>query len=977
MHYAPRMHLTYLPSQERTLLWGEAPKSRELYDALAACGQPLTAEVVGPAGRRDTVQGLALTVTDTIGLLLQQSDAAIDGAPPSVQAWTLATRFTADLVRRQRVVPRMTDEGTMLWGVDLDTVPDQRRFHALASTFPPAACAEAVATTRSGTAPVRDVILSWMDAVTTAIVRYGVEGAEAADPRWSWEARLIQALAGNIIHFNPVDNSGNDIRAALRDWITPPAPPPSGTLRLALRLELPNDAALHAGMLRVSFLLQAEDDPSLLLNAQDVWAGGSWAFRRLGRAFANPEESLLAGINRCAEVFPAAKAALTLAQPDHVTINAAEAIELVGSLGEELNRLNIGLMLPAELTEAGRRRLKVRMRVGEKQNREWQTSGSFSLQSVVDFSWEAAVDDEALTADEIAALAKIKSPFVQLRGKWVMVRPGELAHAAELLKKGGTLSGAAALGAVLRGSAELDDDSVQVVAGTALRGLLDRLKGASTSFTAPPPGFVGTLRPYQLRGLSWLLTLSKMGLGAVLADDMGLGKTIQVLAYLLAWRQQNPQDKRPVLLVAPTSVVGNWEREAAKFAPSLSVMRYHGVSRSRNPNFGHHIVVTSYGVLRRDQDLLTSQRWSAVILDEAQNIKNAEAQTARIARQLQADHHIALTGTPVENRLAELWSLYAFAVPGLLGPMETFRREVANPIEKEGNAEAAERLKKVVSPFLLRRVKTDPTVISDLPEKIEKKEIVALSREQVSLYQASVSAALERIAGADGIQRRGLVLALIMGLKQICNHPAQYQKEAGPLPNRSGKLDRMVEMMEEIVAVGDRALVFTQFREMGELLVTQLTEAFGEEVFFLHGGTSRVQRDKMVERFQTDPNAPHIFVLSLKAGGTGLNLTAANHVFHFDRWWNPAVEDQATDRAFRIGQTRGVQVHKLICAGTMEEKVDQLLEKKRDLAARIVGSGEAWITEMNDAELRELFSLSSDGDDDDDDTGDRRRGRRA
>ena len=972
------MHLTYLTSQERVLLWGEAPKSRTLYDALAACGSDHAANVMVPPGRRDTVKGLALSVTDAVGVLLSQPDEVIDQHPPSVQAWTLAARFTADLVRRQRVVPRMSEDGKMLWGVDLDTVPDQRRFHALASTFPPAACAEAVEGSRSGTAPVRDVILSWMDAVTTAIVRFGVEGAEEADPRWSWEARLIQALAGHITRFNPIDNEGRDIRAALRDWITPPAPPPSGTLRLALRLELPGEASLRSGDLRVSFLLQAEDDPSLLLNAQDVWAGGSWAFRRLGRAFANPEESLLAGLARCAELYKPIERILGQAQPDHLMVSPGEAISLLHDLGEALVQNNFGILLPAELTEAGRRRLKVRMRVGEKASTEWKTSGAFSLQSVVSFNWEAAIDDEALTADEIAALAKVKSPFVQLRGKWVMVRPGELAQAAALLEKGGTLSGAAALGAVLRGAIDHDDEPVSVVAGVALRDVLDRLKGASTTVTTPPPGFQGTLRPYQLRGLSWLLTLSKLGLGSVLADDMGLGKTIQLLAFLLAWRQQNPQDRRPVLLVAPTSVVGNWEREAARFAPSLSVMRYHGVSRSRNPNFGHHVVVTSYGVLRRDQEMLTSVNWASVVLDEAQNIKNAEAQTARVARMLQADHHIALTGTPVENRLSELWSLFAFAVPGLLGPQETFRREVANPIEKEGNAEAAERLKRVVSPFLLRRVKTDPAVISDLPEKIEMKEICALSREQVSLYQASVANALERIASADGIQRRGLVLALIMGLKQICNHPAQFQKEPGPLPNRSGKLDRLVEMMEEVVAVGDRALVFTQFREMGELLVNQLTEAFGEDVFFLHGGTSRVQRDRMVERFQNDPSAPHIFVLSLKAGGTGLNLTAANHVFHFDRWWNPAVEDQATDRAFRIGQTRGVQVHKLICAGTMEEKVDQLLEKKRDLAARIVGSGEAWITEMNDAELRELFSLSSDSVDDDDDTsaqGDRRRGR--
>jgi SNF2 family DNA or RNA helicase len=455
---------------------------------------------------------------------------------------------------------------------------------------------------------------------------------------------------------------------------------------------------------------------------------------------------------------------------------------------------------------------------------------------------------------------------------------------------------------------------------------------------------------------------------------MGLGKTVQLLAFLL-WRAScAPDDRRPTLLVAPTSVVGNWEREALRFAPPLEITQHYGAGRIRHVggflSRPRAVVVTTYGLLRRDAELLAGVEWSAVVLDEAQNIKNAASATARAARMLRASHRFALTGTPVENRLAELWSILEFANPGLLGSLETFRREFAMPIERYGNQEAAERLRRIVSPFLLRRLKGDPLILQDLPAKHEMKVICTLTREQASLYQAAVNEELRRIEDSEGIERRGRVLALLMALKQICNHPAHYLAEAGPLANRSGKLARLAEMLEEAVAAGDKALVFTQFREMGDRLVAHLAKSLGCEVMFLHGGTPKRARDEMVRRFQDDAHGPPVFVLSLKAGGTGLTLTAASHVFHYDRWWNPAVEDQATDRAYRIGQQRAVQVHKLVCAGTVEDKIDQLLEQKRALAANVVGTGERWITELDDGALRDLFALSDDaiiGDDGDDD----------
>jgi SNF2 family DNA or RNA helicase len=463
--------------------------------------------------------------------------------------------------------------------------------------------------------------------------------------------------------------------------------------------------------------------------------------------------------------------------------------------------------------------------------------------------------------------------------------------------------------------------------------------------------------------------MASLGLGGCLADDMGLGKTVQVLAFLLHRAEAEPGDVRPTLLVAPTSVVGNWEREIARFAPSLPVVRHYGSTRTKTAvalasaarEAGTHaIVLTTYGIVRRDVKTLAAETWSTVVLDEAQNAKNAASATAKAVRALPASHRFALTGTPVENRLAELWSILDFANPGMLGGLEAFRQTFAVPVERYGNAEAADKLRRIVAPFLLRRLKSDKNVIRDLPAKNEMDVFCTLTREQATLYKAAVDEEMRLIAKSEGIERRGRVLALITALKQICNHPAQYLGERGPLARRSGKLARITEMLEEALSTGDKALVFTQYREMGDRLVTHLAEQLGVEVVFLHGGTSKRSRDAMVQRFQDEPKNARVFVLSLKAGGTGLNLTAASHVFHYDRWWNPAVEDQATDRAYRIGQKRAVQVHKLVCAGTVEDRVAQLLGKKRELASKVVGAGERWITELGDSELRELVALSKD-----------------
>jgi SNF2 family DNA or RNA helicase len=422
------------------------------------------------------------------------------------------------------------------------------------------------------------------------------------------------------------------------------------------------------------------------------------------------------------------------------------------------------------------------------------------------------------------------------------------------------------------------------------------------------------------------------------------------------------QGAGPTLVICPTSVVGNWRHELARFAPGLRVLVHHGTTRASEEDLAeaagqHDVVLSTYSLLHRDEAGLARVNWDGVVLDEAQNVKNASTRAAQAARAIGARWRVAMTGTPVENRLADLWSIFQVINPGYLGSAEEFRREFALPIERASDADATQRLKALTAPFILRRLKTDRSVIADLPDKLEMKVYCSLTREQATLYEAVLQDTMRQIAESEGMQRRGLVLALLTRLKQVCNHPALLLHDGSPLVGRSGKLARLNEMLEEVVASDERALIFTQYAEMGRLLQNFLRGALDREVFFLHGGTPMAERDRLVTEFQNDANGPPIFILSLKAGGTGLNLTRANHVFHFDRWWNPAVENQATDRAFRIGQTRNVQVHKYVCAGTFEETLDDLIERKVALAESIVGTSEAWITEMSTDDLRHLFRL--------------------
>jgi SNF2 family DNA or RNA helicase len=654
-----------------------------------------------------------------------------------------------------------------------------------------------------------------------------------------------------------------------------------------------------------------------------------------------------------------------------LSIDTSGAYTFLRETAPLLEGAGFGILVPPWWNKKGARLgIKVKMK---SKGGDANVKSKMSMESLVNYKWKLSLGETELTEAEFRALAKLKSPLVQIRGQWVSLDAEQIEAAIKFWEQHqleGEMSLLDAMKLGLGGETSAGGLPIDGIESDKwLSSWLKKLEQADKlEQLSQPKGLDGQLRPYQLYGYSWLAFLRKWGMGACLADDMGLGKTIQTISLLLHEKGTKKKLSAPVLLIAPTSVVTNWEREIGRFAPGLQTYIHRGASRMRGEEMrdavkGQDVVLTSYPIARLDAESFQSTKWLAVILDEAQNIKNPEAKQTQAIRKINAEFRIALTGTPVENRLSELWSIMHFLNPGYLGAHKSFRENFSLPIERYQDEEAIKQLKQLTAPFILRRVKTDPRVISDLPEKVETKVYCSLTEEQATLYEAVVQDVMKKIEEEDGIKRRGLVLSMMMQLKQICNHPVQYlhQKRKGSadvtLDNRSGKLERLGELLEEVLADNDRALIFTQFAEMGEMLAEYLPKAFGAATQFLHGGTSAKMRDQMVNRFQEDEHAPPIFILSLKAGGTGLNLTRANHVFHFDRWWNPAVENQATDRAFRIGQKRNVQVHKFVTTGTLEEMIDDMIESKKGLAQAVVGSGENWLTEMSTDELRRVVAL--------------------
>jgi superfamily II DNA or RNA helicase len=870
-----------------------------------------------------------------------------------------------DLARRGRMLPQLVAEDggwAARWRPVL-TGPDAAAFRDFAAGMPPVCRAAEVrpagetdeATALPGTAAVlRGAIEALVDAAARSAMPERLLLGHRPGPKAPLPDRWISALTSAdpaLPGVRPAE--ATELTRALDGWLRA-AHDANGPIRVCFRLMEP---PVGTDDWWLEFALQSADDPSLYVPADTLWDG-----TRLPGLPPRPDETLLAGLGRANRLFPSLHEALRDARPEGMSLDTREAHDFLGQAAPLLQAAGFGVQLPAW---AGRKAvgLKLTTRTKVATSSPGAIGGSgFGLDQLVDFQLDLVIGDGVVSAEELAELARLKVPLVRVRGQWVELDDRQLKAALKAVgsRRAAELTAGEALRLVTDGGEE-DLPIVEVDADGPLGDLLSGHAAERLTPVPTPDTFHGTLRPYQQRGLSWLSFLAGLGLGGVLADDMGLGKTAQTLSLLLAERTATAPRPAPTLLVCPMSLVSNWQKEATRFAPSLRLYVHHGASRKRDDEFaaevaGADLVLTTYGTALRDLGALRTIAWGRVACDEAQAIKNSGTRQAQAVRAIPARTRLALTGTPVENHLAELWSIMEFCNPGLLGPAKRFRRRYQEPIEARGDADAAAALKRATGPFVLRRLKTDKSIISDLPEKNEMKVWCALTPEQATLYQAVVEDMMAVIADSDGIQRRGNVIAAMTKLKQVCNHPAHLLKDGSRLPGRSGKLARLEELAAEIVEEGDKALVFTQYAEFGSMLQPYLAAHLDRPVLWLHGGLSKTKRDELVERFQSDTE-PMLFLLSLKAAGTGLNLTAANHVVHVDRWWNPAVEDQATDRAFRIGQSRNVQVRKFICTGTLEEKIDEMIERKKALAASVVGTGEDWVTDLSTDQLRELFAL--------------------
>ncbi|WP_406005977.1 DEAD/DEAH box helicase [Streptomyces sp. NBC_00637] len=915
-----------LPREGRVAFWD--PADDPLPTAADAEHTELT--VVrrhGSAIRRRQAPALSLPLDKALPLLVRaRRDPA---AHPATACWGAAALHALRLTARGRLLPGLTPAGLDAWRAGPLDPEDVAHLRAVAAALPH----EGHAVPLPGPGPLRlprpeALMRSFLDAVADTLPRTPAAPHACGKP---FADRSPQRLPG------------------AHDWAAEVAAGMDAGVRISLRLDLSaydmfdrlddGERTRRAGAAIVQ--VHSLADPTLMTDAAALWAGeADAAFGARARV-----DAALA-VRRAARVWPPLARLAEQDAPDVLALSEDELSDLLGVAATRLATAGVAVHWPRDLAQDLSAAAVVRPAPGSATD----GTGFFESEELLRFRWQLALGGDPLSEAEMDTLAEAHRPVVRLRDQWVLVDPALVRKARK--RELGLLDPVDALAVALSGTAEVDGESVEAVPVGALAALRDRLT-TGVQPADPPAGLHATLRDYQLRGLAWLDLMTSLGLGGCLADDMGLGKTITVIALHLKRARTEP-----TLVVCPASLMGNWQREIHRFAPGVPVRRFHGPDRSL-ADLGAGFVLTTYGTMRSAAPSLAGQSWGMVVADEAQHVKNPYSATAKALRTLATPARVALTGTPVENNLSELWALLDWTTPGLLGPLKSFRARHARAVENGEDDQAVERLARLVRPFLLRRKKSDPGIVPELPPKTETDHPVPLTREQAALYEAVVRESLLAIETADGIARRGLVLKLLGALKQICDHPALYLKEetasvGDALAARSGKLALLDELLDTLLAEDGSALVFTQYVGMARLITAHLA-ARAVPVDLLHGGTPIPERERMVDRFQD--GATPVLVLSLKAAGTGLNLTRAGHVVHFDRWWNPAVEEQATDRAYRIGQTQPVQVHRLITEGTVEDRIAEMLQAKRALADAILGSGESALTELTDRELSDLVRL--------------------
>ncbi|MER7899496.1 SNF2-related protein [Streptomyces sp. NPDC096046] len=914
-----------LPRDGRIAFWD--PEGEVLPAELPpAEGTELT--VVRPHGtagvRRRTTPALSLPLDAALPLLVRaRHDPA---AHPATACWGAAALHALGLTARGRLLPGLTATGHDAWRAGPLDPDDVAHLRAVAAALPH----EGHAVPLPGPGPLRlpepeALVRAFLDAVADTLPRTPAAPHTSGRP---FAARQAQRLP------------------AAHDWAAEVAAGMDAGVRVSLRLDLSaydlfddaSDGGAGAAIVQVHSLA----DPTLVADAAALWAGAAAdAFGPRARV-----DAALA-VRRAARVWPPLDRLADQDVPDVLALTEDELNDLLGVAATRLAAAGVAVHWPRDLAQDLSAAAVVRPAPGSATD----GTGFFESEDLLQFRWQLALGGDPLTDTEMDALAEAHRPVVRLRDQWVLVDPALVRKARK--RDLGLLDPVDALSVALTGTADVDGETVEAVPVGALAALRDRLT-AGIRPAEPPTALRATLRDYQLRGLAWLDLMTSLGLGGCLADDMGLGKTVTLIALHLKRAR-----REPTLVVCPASLLGNWQREITRFAPGVPVRRFHGPDRSLDGRDGG-FVLTTYGTMRSAAPALAERAWGMVVADEAQHVKNPYSATAKALRTIPAPARVALTGTPVENNLSELWALLDWTTPGLLGPLKSFRARHARAVENGEDEEAVERLARLVRPFLLRRKKSDPGIVPELPPKTETDHPVPLTREQAALYEAVVRESMLAIETAEGMPRRGLVLKLLTSLKQICNHPALFLKEehtpavGDRLAARSGKLALLDELLDTLLAEDGSALVFTQYVGMARLITTHLATR-AVPVDLLHGGTAVPERERMVDRFQA--GSTPVLVLSLKAAGTGLNLTRAGHVVHFDRWWNPAVEEQATDRAYRIGQTQPVQVHRLITEGTIEDRIAEMLQSKRALADAILGSGESSLTELTDRELSDLVSL--------------------